>query len=83
MSPKTCGKAVPGIYSCRCFLGGGQTAGLDVDSLLFGLEKCRKIRIYQTNMYSIGMCLGFLTVSSDLRHAEIGPFLVKRQEHGA
>ena len=74
MSPKNMWrKVVPGIlFLSLLSCDSGQTAGLDVDSLLFGLEKCQENSDCQTNMCSMGMCLGFLTVSSDLQRAEIG-----------
>lgn len=44
----------------------------DADSLLFGLERCRMDAECSSGVCSIGMCLGFLTVSTEVQRARIG-----------
>ncbi len=47
-------------------------APLDVDGLLFGLERCRSPNECPSGVCSAGMCVGFLTVSTELARMQVG-----------
>lgn len=47
----------------------------DVDGLLFGMARCRVSEECSTGVCSMGMCVGFLMVSTDLERARIGGVL--------